>query len=94
MVKSFQPRYTEPASVEVGDTIRVTWHDKGIEHIRIATVWRRLDDGDVRAFFTEAGAEIMHWIPGDRRNAKVVLMNRPERIDSLTELLGMEELAI
>lgn len=85
-----QPRYIEPANVDVGDLIRVEWSAQGIEHTRTARVHRRIDDGELRGFYTAEGTEIMHWVPGNRRNAKVILLEKPEKVDSMVTLIGLD----
>lgn len=72
--------------MDIGDLIRVAWTADGIEHTRTARVYRRLDDGELRVFYTQQGTEIMHWVPGNPRNAKVVLIEKSAEVESLEAL--------
>lgn len=90
--KTFKPRFIDPSCVDVGDIIQVSWANGGIEHSRKARVHRKLDDGQTQAFYTQEGFEIMHWVVGNRLNPKVVLIDRPEATDTLTELIGFNDL--
>jgi len=86
------PRFIEPASVEIGDYIRVSWSAQGIDHTRTAVVYRRIDDGELRGFFTQEGTEIMSWVPGGK-NARVTLLNRPQKLDTMQALFDLEHIA-
>lgn len=52
------PRYVEAASVDEGDTIRVTWKVGDIEHTRTAKVGRIVHDRFSKQFLSPQGNEI------------------------------------
>ena len=55
------PRYVEPASIDEGDTIRVTWKVLDVEHSRTGRVARIIDEGFYKYFVTEQGQEIVRY---------------------------------
>lgn len=85
------PRYENPASVEAGDTIRVAWKVGGVEHTRTAKVYRILNDGPVRIFFTEDGQEIFRWLVTGHFQPRVTLL-AVEELTSSVELLTIADL--
>lgn len=68
------PRYENPASVEVGDTIRVAWSAGGVEHTRTGRVHRIIEEGPVLLFVTREGHEIFHWMVAGTWQPKVTLL--------------------
>lgn len=85
------PRYENPASVEVGDTIRVAWKTGDIEHTRTAKVYRKVDDGPYDIFFTEDGHEIFRWMVSGKFQPRITLL-AVEQTASVIALDGIEEL--
>lgn len=52
------PRFVDAASVDEGDTIRVTWSVGDIEHTRTAKVGRIVNDRFSKQFLSPQGNEI------------------------------------
>lgn len=71
-------RYITPASIEIGDTIRVTWKTGDITHSRAAKVSAREYEGSMRVFTAEDGQEILRWHPSYNAQ-KVTLLDRAPR---------------
>lgn len=85
------PIYINPASVEIGDLIRVAWNAGGIAHTRTARVHRRIDHGDVRAFFTAEGTEIMHWLPEADKKVRITLLEKAQPVETMATLFDLLE---
>ena len=66
------PRYIEPASVDEGDTVRVTWRADDIEITRTGKVDRIRDTRAGKVFYTPNGNELFTFQAG--RNARVTLL--------------------
>lgn len=88
MPKRTVPRFIDPANIQIGDVIRVSWEAQGIQHTRTARVYRRIDDGPVRELYTAEGTQIMSWTPGGK-NARVTLLEvMPQQTETLDDLLS------
>lgn len=83
-------RYITPASVDVGDTIRVTWATGDIERSVVAVVHRVDVEYSGSIFYAPDGQEIFRWAPGLERRYRVTLLNRREAPQ--TQLPGMVNL--
>lgn len=83
MARKADPRYITPASIDVGDTIRVAWKVGEIEHSRVAKVTRIHN----RCFYAPDGQEIFRWEPEAKR-VRVTLLSKADAVQ-LT-LPGME----
>lgn len=88
------PRFINPASVEIGDLIKVAWSAGGIEHTRTARVYRRIDDGAVRAFFTREGVEIMHWLPEQDKKVRITLIEKAKVKETMLSIFEDGEIEI
>ena len=55
------PRYVEAASIDEGDTIRVTWKVLDVEHSRTAKVGRVIDEGPYKLIVSPEGQEIARF---------------------------------
>jgi len=75
MSRNTLPRYIEPASIELGDFIRVVWVSGDIEHTRTAHVAKREYEGQMRVLYTRDGQEIFRWLPG-LKNVRVTLLDK------------------
>lgn len=84
------PRYESPASVEVGDLIRVAWHVGGVEHTRTGKVYRKISDETSTVFFTEDGQEIFRWMPSGRFQPRLTLL--AVEVDHTSTLTSLDEL--
>jgi hypothetical protein len=69
-------RYITPASIEIGDTVRVTWKVGDIEHSRVAKIAKRDYEGSMRVFFTRDGSELFRWHPAYNKEYTVTLLDR------------------
>ena len=58
-----QVRFLNPASIEVGDTVRTTWKTGDIEHSRVGRIAKREYDNSMRVFLTHDGQELFRWHP-------------------------------
>lgn len=85
------PRYENPASVEVGDTIRVAWKAQDVEMTRTGKVFRIIDMGQLTGFYTENGVEIFRWSVAGDFQPRVTLL-AVEETPSASALSGIEEL--
>jgi len=85
------PRFINPASIDVGDVIRVSWRAGGVEHARTARVHRRVDEGATSVFFTEEGYEIFHWVPGVN-HVRVTLIEVAKRQPSTLTIFDFVEI--
>lgn len=85
------PRYENPASVEVGDTIRVAWKVGDVEMTRTGKVRRIVDMGQLLGFYTDAGHEIFRWSVAGEFQPRVTLL-AVEQTTSAIALDGIEEL--
>lgn len=85
------PRYVDAASVDEGDTIRVTWKVGDVEHTRTGKVARILNDHGKRSrsFITADGNEIVHWTP-DSRVRFTLLAEAPIMQAALFSAEGLE----
>lgn len=73
------PRSIKPSLVQVGDTIKITLPKKrGIESTVTGTVHHRSDHGKTRFLYTEEGATILSWEPGNDSSAHIMLLHRAE----------------
>lgn len=72
------PRYVDPASVDEGDTIRVTWKVGDVEHTRTGKVGAIHDSlgTPVKVFVTPQGNEIARVTPENRSRVKVTLLEK------------------
>jgi hypothetical protein len=77
------PRFITPASIDVGDTIRVTWKVGEVEHSRVAKISHIHD----RTFFAPDGQEVFRWEPSNRK-VRVTLLDKANAVQQT--LPGME----
>lgn len=76
-----EPRFIRPETIDVGDTIRVTFKkNDGIEMSLVGTVARREDHGAMRQMITAEGGIILAWSPGEARNVRVTLLDRAPHV--------------
>ena len=68
------PRFVEAASVDEGDTIRVTWHVDDVEISRTAKVARIREDERGKVFYSPKGNEICAINRYNPRNIRVTLL--------------------
>lgn len=67
------PRYVDPASVDEGDTIRVTWKVGDVEHTRTGRV-DRIERRYGWIYITPEGNEIAHIQRNNRARVRVTLL--------------------
>lgn len=71
-------RYINAASVEIGDTVKVSWKTDDVEHTRVGIVAKRDYEGGMRVFYSPKGIEIFRWHPAHDKEYRVTLLNRVE----------------
>ena len=84
------PRFVDPASVDEGDTIRVTWKVGDVEHTRTGTV-ARIERRYGWIYITEQGNEIAHVQRSTNKRVRVTLLaeadkSKPEPMFEIGEL--------
>ena len=67
------PRFVDPASVDEGDTIRVTWKVGDVEHTRTGTV-ARIERRYGWIYITPEGNEIAHVQRNTNTRVRVTLL--------------------
>lgn len=82
------PRYVEPASIDEGDTIRVTWKVDDVEITRMAKVARIREDERGRVFYSPNGNEICAVARSNPRKLRFTLLAEapPTRQEALFEI--------
>jgi len=68
------PRYVEPASIDEGDTIRVTWKVDDVEISRTAKVDRIREDSRGKVFYSPNGNEICSVSRDNPRRIRFTLL--------------------
>lgn len=77
MRKLADPRFIRPETVEIGDTVRVTYPvNGGIEVSKVGTVASREDHGNLRIYLTAEGGHLFDWQPHTTRHVRVTLLAR------------------
>lgn len=79
------PRFINPANVDIGDVVRVSWEAGGILHTRTARVYRKVDEGGYQMLYNEEGYEIMHWSAATDKKVRVTLIAKAEAQHSMLE---------
>lgn len=84
------PRFIDPASVDEGDSIRVTWKVGDVEHTRTGTV-HRIERRYGWIYITEQGNEIAHVQRNTAKRVRVTLLaegdkSKPEPMFEMGEL--------
>lgn len=72
------PRFIDPASIAIGDMIRITWTVGAVEHTRTAIVADRQYEGPDRVLTAKDGQEIMRWHPAHKHGRVTLLKESPE----------------
>lgn len=67
------PRYVNPASIDVGDVIRITWKEGDVEH----TLSGEVGAIHGRTLSTSQGLHLLTWVPG-KMSYRVTLLAKAE----------------
>lgn len=70
------PRFINPASIEIGDTIRVAWSVDDVKMTREGKVAKRDYEGSDRVLTTASGVEILRWHPDYLKRVRVTLLSK------------------
>lgn len=82
-----------PENVEIGDRIRITYPVyMGVQRVNEGTVYRRIDDGDIRELHTREGGLLFAWSPKQRPKFTVELLSRAP-VEQAT-LPGMDDVRL
>lgn len=87
-----EPRYIRPETIDIGDTIRVTFpKHQGMTNSITGTVAKREEHGMRRHMLTEEGGRLLVWEPGKHENFRVTLLDRnPKREPEQLEIFNNE----
>lgn len=85
------PRYTVPANVELGDTIRVIWDTGDVHRTVEGVVHTRTYEGSVRVFKTRDGQELLRWHPELKTKIVTLLIKKAEVYQGETLLEFFEQ---
>lgn len=80
------PRYISPASIAIGDTVKVSWEIDDIEHTRSGTIVERQYEGSMRVFTTLSGAELFRWHPTHKEFKVTLLSEAKNKTQEMLEL--------
>lgn len=83
------PRFIDPASIDIGDTVRVAWEVEDILISRTGTVARREYEGGMRVLYTKGDAEIFRWHPNHK--VKVTLLEKAKPTHTMLDLFAESE---
>lgn len=86
------PRFISPASINIGDTIKVEWETPDVTHTRTGVVAKREYEGSMRVYTTKNGTELFRWHPAHKEH-KITLLAAAKSADTqeaLFDLLDME----
>lgn len=71
-------RRANPENVDIGDTVKFTYIHKDALISVQGTVYRRIDDGNIRKYYTQEGIMLMYWEPGKGRGSFVEMVHKAE----------------
>lgn len=80
------PRFVEPASIDEGDTIRVTWKVLDVEHSRTAKVGRIIDEGPYKMIVSPEGQEIVRFNRQTKLRFTLLAEASPTKSEPLFEM--------
>lgn len=69
--------YIDPASIDVGDTIRATSHAGDVETTHTGKVGKIIFEGPVRVVLSRQGIELTRWQPGVKHDTITLLDKAP-----------------
>jgi len=85
------PRFITPASINIGDTIKVEWETPDVTHTRTGVVAKREYDGHMRVYTTKNGTELFRWHPSHKEH-KITLLAIAKSADTQQALFDLLEL--
>jgi hypothetical protein len=71
------PRFIEPASIDIGDTVRASWKVGDVEHTRTGVVGSIEAVALQRVVYSKSGEEIYRYLIGSRKLRVTLLKEAP-----------------